>query len=141
MSAFGACLFLSGRSNNEVEVKSWEELNSIAIDTNFLQLLHQNFINTLCCHFWMRDYIKVAELGENHKPLGHKRILEVLRIFFEGIACLNLARQTHEPKWRKTGEVALEKILKWENVSNWNFGHMVSTLTLYGSKPEVTLKW
>ena len=80
----------------------------------------------MSCHFWMRDYIKVVEFTAKYKQTGQKRILEIMRIFFEGIACLNLARQTHQPQWRKTGEEALKQMLKWEKISSWNFSNMVS---------------
>ena len=72
--------------------------------------------------------MKVAELGEKHKRTGQKRSLEVIRIFFEGIACLSLARQTHKPNWRKTGEDALENMSRWEDISSRNFEHMAKLL-------------
>lgn len=72
----------------------------------------------------MRNYTKVAELSAKHKPTGQKRILEVMRIFFEGIAAFNLARQTHQPRYRETGEAALEKLNRWQKISSWNFENM-----------------
>mmetsp|Transcript_34289 Transcript_34289/g.60271 ORF Transcript_34289/g.60271 Transcript_34289/m.60271 type:complete len:229 (+) Transcript_34289:1744-2430(+) len=121
MSAFGACIYLSGRSNDEVDVKSYAELNQIGERKKLLALLYQNFFNQMSCYFWMGDYIKVVELSKKHKPTGQKRILEVMRTFFEGIASLTLARHTHQPNWRKTGEEALEKMIEWEKISKWNF--------------------
>ena len=41
---------------------------------------------------------------------------------------MNLARQTHQPPWRKIGEEALEKMLKWELISKWNFECMATLL-------------
>jgi len=121
MSAFGACIYLSGRSNDDVDVKSYEELNLIGERTKNKILVYKNFINRMLSHFWMGDYIKLVELSEKHKPSGHKRYLEAMRTFFDGIASLTLARHTHQPNWRKKGEEALEKMIEWEKISKWNF--------------------
>lgn len=124
MSSFGLSIYLSAQTQVELNIKSYDELNAIGASTQNLQLLHQNLINEMSCYFWMRDYIKVAQLSAKFKPTGHKRILQVVRIFFEGIAYLTLARHTRQPNWRKTGEEALEKIKWWAQVSNWNFENM-----------------
>lgn len=112
----GTCIYLSSKSDHGLNVKTYNELNEIGRRTRTNQVhllyLYQFFVNLLSCHFWMRDHIKVVELGEKHKPTGHKRILEVIRTFVEGIACLALTCQTNESKWRKTGEDALGNMLK-----------------------------
>ena len=128
MSSFGTCLYLSGKRDHGLEIKSYDELNEIGRRTNQVNLLYQNFFNVLSCHFWMGDYTKVVELGEKHKPTGQKRILEVIRTYFEGIACLTVARQTKQSNWRTKGEEALEKMLKWEEISAWNFSNMARLL-------------
>ena len=119
---------LTGYTCREFEVKSFDELNEIGTNTTNVQLLHFNFINSMCCHFWARDYIKVSQLLEKHRTMGEKRILEIVRVFFEGISSLSLARQTHQPKWRKKGEDALEKMLSWVQISTWNFENMALLL-------------
>jgi len=128
MSVFLACMQLTGSSTSEVDVKSYEELNEIGTRTDNMQLLHQNLINTMSCHFWKRDYMKVVQLLALHKPPEHKRTLVVVRVFFEGIASLNLARQTHQQDLRKKGELSLEKVLKWADLSTWNFENMALLL-------------
>merc|ERR1711966_215111 len=115
MSSFGTCIFLSGRNDHGLCIKSYEELNEIGRRTNQVILVYHTNFNLMYQNFWMRDFMKVAELGEKHKRTGQKRSLEVIRIFFEGIACLSLARQTHKPNWRKTGEDALENMSRWED--------------------------
>lgn len=82
----------------------------------------------MSCFFWSGNYKKVTELSQQHKPTGQKRILELLRTFFEGIAALTLARQTGEMELRKTGVKALEKMLGWEKISKWNFALMARLL-------------
>ena len=130
MSSFGVCIFLSGKSNSEirVDVMSYDDLNQIGEAKRINLLLYQNFFNEMSCYFWMRDYIKVGQLTTKHTPTGQKRILEIMRTFFEGIASLTLARHTQQPNWRKTGEEALETMLKWERISKWNFQNMAKLL-------------
>mmetsp|Transcript_12564 Transcript_12564/g.27248 ORF Transcript_12564/g.27248 Transcript_12564/m.27248 type:complete len:1558 (+) Transcript_12564:111-4784(+) len=128
MSSFRACMHLTGQSNVEVDVKSYEELNEIAEKTNNKRLLYQNFIYRMFGHFFMGDYLKVMELSGKYKPSGLKHISEVVRFFFEGIASFSLARHTHQLKWRSIGEKSLEKILKWEKLSTWNFETMAKLL-------------
>lgn len=129
MSTFGACLYLSGKSNGNVDVKSFAELNEIGVSAQHLQLLHLNFVNEMSCFFWMRDFVTVVDLTA--KPLFskvHKRVLQVVRVFFEGVACVTLARQTRQPKWKQTAEDALETLRRWERISKWNFVTMRSIL-------------
>jgi len=77
-------------------------------------------------HFWKREFMVVADLSkkfsEKHPSSPPKRILQVMRCFFEGIAYLNIARDTRQIKWRILGEKAVIQIS--ENVSmmsEWNF--------------------
>lgn len=158
MSGFGVVIHLSGKSPSEVDVKSYDELNQIGREKGLFSLLNQNFLSKILlvqrnclwslsvsplthssacrlfhsdemsCYFWMRDYLKVVELTGKHKPTGHKRILEVVRLLFEGIAVLNLARQTNEPKWKEMGQIALENMRKWATLSKWNFENMALLL-------------
>ena len=128
MSSVGLIIFLTGERPQEVDVKSYSELNQIGESSHDLRMLHQNFINEMAGHFWMREYAKVVELCTKYKSPGPKRPLTVFRNFFEGISCFALARQTHQPSWRKIGEEALEKMLKWETISKWNFEQLAALL-------------
>jgi len=121
MSAYHLCIALSGTSSNEVDIMSFEELNQIGKREKHLQLLYQNFFNEMLCYFWDGDYVKVVELTKKHKPTGRKRSLEITRTIFEGIASLNLARTTHQESLRKIGEDSLQKMLRWEQISKWNW--------------------
>jgi len=130
MSSLGVCIFLSGESNSEikVDVMGYDDLNRIAKAKRIMILLYQNFFNKMSCYFWVRDYIQVVKLTAKHKPSGQKRLVDVIRTFFEGITSLTLARHTHQPNWRKTGEEALDNMLKLERISKWNFQNMARLL-------------
>ena len=79
--------------------------------------------------FWSRDFLAVAELSEKysetHDPaLQHQRVLHVLRVFYEGIVYLNLARGPGDAKkkWREMGEKAVATVAGYAtSMSKWNF--------------------
>ena len=123
MSTLRTCLHLSGRTLDKIDVNSFEELNEIGIGTNNSQLLYINFVNQLCMHFWFRNFVSVAELYERHPSSEHKRILEVVRVFYEGIAFLNLARDTGQAKWRRLGEKASARMTALAAINKWSFQH------------------
>jgi len=72
-------------------------------------------------HFWSGEFIEVCELSDKYPPYQIRKIFGHVRLFFEGIASLCLARQTHQPKWRTMGENAVKQMQKMEMVSKWNF--------------------
>ena len=127
MALYHACLHLTGKSNDCVEMKSLDELNDTGEKTNNAFLVWQTFMCRVSNHFWMRDYTKVAELSEKHSEKHpsnqQKRILQVLRCFLEGIAYLSLARDTkNDFKWRHLGEKAVLEMSQFEmTMSKWNF--------------------
>ena len=125
MSILNACSYLSGRTNVGVDVKSFEELNSIAERTSSTYLVWQNFMNQMALIFWMRDYKEVVELSEKYfekypSSQQHNRLV-LFRTLFEGVAYLNLARDTKQAKWRILGEEAATRMSQLESMSKWNF--------------------
>jgi len=125
-----SCSQLSGIKGDtaDIGIKSYDELDEIGEKTNNAFLAWQIFNNRMIDHFWMRDYMTVAELSnkysEKHPSSSspQKRILQVLRLFYEGIAYLNVARDTRQNKWKVMGEKAVVKISQFEAVmSRWNF--------------------
>jgi len=119
-----ACIHLTGRSEDGVGLKSYEELGKSTNNT----ILWRHFMSQLNNHAFYRNWKEVMELSEKYKPSKHNRRLVTVRVFYEGIASLNLARQTRELKWRRVGEEALEKMMKWEKVSTWNFENVAKLL-------------
>ena len=76
-------------------------------------------------HLWMREYKDVAELSEKHSEnypsLQQKRALSMIRTLFEGVAYLNLARDTQQAKWKILGEQAVVRMSQLESMSKWNY--------------------
>lgn len=89
--------------------------------SNNSQLLYVNFVNQLCIHVWFRNFVAAAELSERHPSSEQKRILEVVRVFYEGIAFLNLARDTRQVKWRQLGEKASTRMAQFAAINKWSF--------------------
>ena len=102
------------------------ELDAIGVATNSAFLVWQNFMCRMSTHFWMRDYVEVAKLSEKHSETHpssqQKRILQIFRTFHEGIAYLNLARDTKQAKWRIMGQKAVVTLSQHENtMCKFNF--------------------
>jgi len=72
-------------------------------------------------HFWSRDFMEVVKLSEKLPPSQMKHAMEYILFFYQGIAAICLARQTHDPKWRAMGEEAATWLSQLKSVSNWNF--------------------
>mmetsp|Transcript_35430 Transcript_35430/g.62194 ORF Transcript_35430/g.62194 Transcript_35430/m.62194 type:complete len:228 (-) Transcript_35430:148-831(-) len=125
MAHLNVCSYLSGRTNVEVDVKSFDELTSIAEKINSASLLWQTFVNQMALNFWMRDYKNVVKLSEKyseeHPSSQQKHSLYVFRTLFEGVAYLNLARDTKQAKWKILGEKAVTWMSQLESMSKWNF--------------------
>ena len=125
MAFLNSCLYLSVGTNNEDGVKSLEELKQIGERTSDALVLWEVFVNQMAIHFWFRKYKDVVQLSEDysakHPSHQQKRILHVYRSFFEGIAYLNLARDTKQTKWKIFGKKAVDWMRKMESYSKWNF--------------------
>ena len=126
MALLHSCFTLSGEINTGVHVRSYDELNEIGENTNSAFLLWQIFMCRISDHFWMREYHSMVKLSEKYsekyRSSQQKRILQVLRVFYEGVAYLSLARDTKQTNWRIKGENAVSKISHYENtMSKWNF--------------------
>jgi len=132
MSTLNVCSFLSGRACTEIHVPSYEELNKIGEQTRNGTLIWQNCINQMSIHFWMREYKDIAELTAKHSEKDpsaqEKRILKIFRSFYEGVAYLNLARDTKQYKWKNQGKKTAKWMTQLESVSKWNFGNKAKLL-------------
>lgn len=134
MALLNTCIHLSGIGNNEVEVKSLDELNDIGERTNNVYLIWHVFMCRMSNHFWMREYTLLAELSEKFSDIhpssrNEKRILRVMRTLYEGVAYLSLARDTQQSKWRVLGEKASAEMSKFElTMCKWNFENKAKLL-------------
>ena len=117
MSNFQACIYLA----DKVSMNSFEELERIGLSTNNNLLTWRIFMSKLSCLFYSRRWMDIMQLSERRPPSKFNRILATGRALYEGVASLNLARQTHLPKWRKVGEEAVKKLSEWTQTSSWNF--------------------
>jgi len=128
MSNFRAVLHLTGRSNDEVGIKSYEELEEIGKNTNSQLLLRRILMSQMSIHFYDRNWVKVMELFEKNPPSKFNNVLATGLALYGGVASLTLARQTHELKWRRIGEEAVEKMTKYEKVSSVNYSWVAKLL-------------
>ena len=72
------------------------------------------------CYF--RFYEEVYDCGTKYRSAKAKRPMELMRLFYEGISALVLARQTQQPNYRVVGEQVIETFKFWvQNNSRWNF--------------------
>ena len=122
MAVSRASIHLSGEGGGD-EIKSYEELSQIGEQSKNSHLLNNVFMSKAFQHFWSRDYVTVVKLCEKQPPSNHKRILDVMRCFFEGIASMSLARHTNQLKWRIIGEKAVKNMAKLEMINEWTFGN------------------
>ena len=116
---FHACESLAGEKS--VTIKTHKELHCIGQNTNNGFLIYHNFLSEMMCSFYARDYIKVMALSEQIPYCRNKRSIASERIFFEGLASMCLARQTHQPKWEAMGNEAFLKMSKLKMVRLWTF--------------------
>lgn len=132
MACFNALIHLSGETNGDIDVKSYDELDEMGERTNSASLVWNSFMCRMNSHFWMREYMDIAKLtekySEKHPSSQQKRSLAVLRVFFEGIAYLNLARDTKQSKCRSMGEKAVAKLSQLALMSKWNFENKAKLL-------------
>lgn len=118
MAYLRACQDLTGVAS---QVKTYGELNIIAKESNNAQLSFQSFICQLSTLFWMRQYEDLVELAEKYQPSKHMRSTELMRVFYEGIAYLNLARSTKQSVWLDKGKHAAAKVSRLEHMNKWNY--------------------
>ena len=122
-----ACISLTGKvppEANTLEMKSYEDLDSIGQSTNNGYLLYQNMLNEVARNFWKRDFSRVVELsGGFPSALRKQRIFESNLFFFEGLASFWLLRQyTYpQPQWVAMGKSSLIKMSEMEEISQWNY--------------------
>jgi len=121
MAYFNAIFYLSGGQNAEIETNSFAELHQIGISTKSVFLIWHNLLTKLAERSCMRDYLVVVELCETHPSPAHKRLLHASRVFLEGVACLSLARDTKQSKWRSKGEQAVADMKKFALMCPFNY--------------------
>jgi len=132
MPFLNLCSYLLERDNTEIDVISFDDIDAIGERVKSVILIFHNFISRLALHFWTRNYKQVAYLSRTHSEkypsVQQNRILNSCRVFYEGIAYLNLARDTKQFKWMVLGKEAVTRISKIAAVSKWNFEHKSNLL-------------
>jgi len=118
---YNAIFHLSGGANPEIETKTFDELTEIGKATDSLYLVWQSFICKLAELFYMRDYLAVVKLCNLYPSPEQKRLLHSYRTFYEGLACLSLARNTKQSKWKSIGEQAVADMKKFALLCPFNF--------------------
>jgi hypothetical protein len=114
----GSCPF----EESGFEVKDYKELSDIGGHTHNKFLLWQIDISMHIQHCFFREYKEVYDCGTKYRLGETKRPMELIRLFYEGISALVLARQTQQPNYRVVGEQAIETFKFWvQNYSRWNF--------------------
>ena len=114
-------LFLAGQQADGVEIKSHEEVDTIAKETNNAQLSLGNFMCSLSQHFWMGEYKDAIVLLSTREPPKYRRIMELMLTFYEGVASLIVARETRDPRLCEVGKKAVKKMIRLEQLSKWNY--------------------
>lgn len=131
MANFRACLHLTGKSEDEAGIKSYDELEKIGEATKS-NLLQWRLLAVQLSNLWYdHDWIKLINLSEKHPPasVGFNRVAASARSLYVGIASLKLARQTHQSsKYKSIGEDAIKKISKCAELSPWNYQHRLQCL-------------
>lgn len=127
MTLYHAFQELSGK-DCPIGIKSYEEVNEIGQESGNTLLLTFNFISRIFSLFWFRDYIAVVQLCEHFPRIDYKRIVDFQRFFCECITFFNLARQTGQQKWRRTGEAAMKYLYSFGISGRWNFEHKFTLL-------------
>ena len=117
---------LSGQTTGESAVNSCDELYQTGLKEKHNTLVYPSFAGMLLLRFWMGEHGKVAKLASAHRYF--KGPFYVVRIFLEGISCLNLARQTHEDEYKRMGEERVEKMIGWEKICPPNYECMSKLL-------------
>ena len=131
------CLHLAGASfpgnfdADEIELKSFDDLDCIAQKTNDSQLLFECFLGRITYLFWMAEYKEVADLCKQKEHFQKFKIIDSMRCFYEGIASLSLTRETsgeESQKSREKGIACVSHMTELEKSSAWNFAHRARLL-------------
>jgi len=92
MSYFVACTALIGEKEScsidaRIEMKTNEMLRQIAEQSQSTYLMHHAILNQMHVHFYYREYLSVAQLGEKYQILNGnaKRSLDFYHTFTFGI--------------------------------------------------------
>jgi len=143
MAGVNACSGLVGQPDVDSEVRSFAELEMIAGTTNSVQLELHLILYQIALNCWMRKYQDVAKLSEKYNRKQsispQKSAWNIYRMLFEGIAYLNLARETKQAGWKTLGEKAMLWMSQMETISKWNYENKTKLLQaeLHYSKGEL----
>lgn len=125
------CSYLA-KAKATVNAPSLDELRQIREETTSRFTDWHLFLALIYSYFWREDYVQVAETSRQYNlanPSAPKnRVMEILRKFYEGIACFRLTRQTKETTWKTQGEKAMEWMVGNESMCRWNFANKVQLL-------------
>ncbi len=117
-------LLCPGVYENDAEldgIKTFEEIRTIAKDSNNEHLLWHVDLDEMQVKFWFREYIPIVKLSEKYRNSSSKRSFELLRQFYDGISSFSLARDTGEERWAQIGEECVTFWTTVASLSNWNF--------------------
>ena len=117
------CTHLTGKSEDEIGLLSYDELEALSLGESSNLLRFRVMMSKLSNYFFDRDWIAVMELSEKQRPSKFNRIMTTGIAWYEGVASLNLARQTKESKWRDIGVASVKKLSGFAQTSKWNFQH------------------
>jgi tetratricopeptide (TPR) repeat protein len=103
------------------EVKSYEELRKIGVESGDQFLLFHVDFHQILHHCYFREFVDVDRIARANRSTGEpKRLLDGFIAFFDGLACLCLARQTFQAKYRTIGEQVIETMIELAHHSRWN---------------------
>lgn len=127
MANHNAFVHVSGIGTTD-KTKSYDELKQMGMQSNDKLLLFQVFMSQIISCFWFRDYTAIIEHCKNFPQQSHKRILDTMRCFYEGIASLSVARQTGDSRLKNIGEEAVKNMSKFASHNKWTFENKLRLL-------------
>jgi hypothetical protein len=78
------------------------------------------------CYF--REYTSVVEVATKYRSAKAKRVVDIYRVIYGGLASLVLAQDTQQDEFRQIGESAVETMSAWKEHSVWNFENKLMLL-------------
>lgn len=128
MTTANTYIALSGNDpfgSSGVETMSSEELCLIAQNTNDIPLQCLNDIGQIFVKCYSRDHTSVVDIALKYRTTKARTMLDIFRVFYEGISSLVLARETQvetqRSAFRQIGEKAVKTMLDWKKHNEWNF--------------------
>jgi len=104
-----------------IQMKTNNELLKVAENTKNRLLGAQVILNRILVHCFLREYLQCGTLATKYEvKVEDLRSFDLFKAFYEGIAALNLARDTKQRKWREIGERSVKKMAQLVHYSVWN---------------------